>query len=112
MRAALFVILILLSGCQTSEQTAARKAHIDAAEDSQCRSWGAKPGTSDYLHCRENLNAQDAARRQAALAFLASRQTPMPQPYYIPTPTTAYPVRRPMSCNSMVMGSNVSTNCY
>ncbi len=115
MRAIFIVLLATLASCQTPERTAARKARVDAAEDSQCKSWGAKPGTPDYLHCRENLNAQDNARRQAALAFLASRQTPMPQPYYLPVPTvpnSTYTVPRHTSCNSMVIGSGISTNCY
>ena len=48
MRARDFAVLLLslpLLACQTPEE-------IAAADDSQCRSYGAKPGSDAYVNCR------------------------------------------------------------
>lgn len=56
------------------EELASRKAKRDAADDAQCRGYGAKLGTPEYVQCRVSL----ANQRSAASAGTASsgpRQT-------------------------------------
>lgn len=103
-------VLLALAGCQ-ADQTAQRE-NFDKVQDQQCRSFGAKPGSSDYIHCRETLLGQaqqrDLQRRQVAAAYFARR--PPLAPYQM---TTTYaPVRRPLNCNSIQTGNFTSTNCY
>lgn len=62
--AAVFACL-LLSGCAEYEarQRAEEQAAFDArerAEDGQCRSYGAEPGTPVYVQCRMNISNQRA----------------------------------------------------
>jgi hypothetical protein len=54
------------------------RAATDKFQDKQCRSWGAKHGSTDYIHCRETLYSQDAQQKQTA-AILSGRQ-PVRQP--------------------------------
>src|SRR5580692_4136177 len=54
----------LLSGCMTSED---RAAAVIAADDDQCRSYGAQPWTPAYVRCRLAISE----RRQESAAFLA-----------------------------------------
>jgi hypothetical protein len=48
MRASILLAL-LLAGCQTTEERI-------ASDDSQCRSYGTKPGDQAYIQCRMNLD--------------------------------------------------------
>jgi hypothetical protein len=63
--ATMTVLALALSGCMTAEQRA-------AADDSYCRSIGARPGTPIYVECRlrrdEQVQADARSRRIAAAA--------------------------------------------
>jgi hypothetical protein len=67
--------LLLLGGCASREQIAARqaaaRAAINAEDDGKCRSFGALPGSSAYLQCRMTL---DQTRTQMEAAQEAQRQ--------------------------------------
>ena len=70
------LLLISATGCASDKDPMAKqRAESDKIQDEQCKSWGAKPGTSDYLHCREKLYSQDAQQRQTA-AILMNKQAP------------------------------------
>jgi hypothetical protein len=63
---------LALSGCVTAEEMAAQraefKAQVATADDSECRSYGAEPGTPVYVQCRmtkDQQRAQEAAASQA-----------------------------------------------
>jgi hypothetical protein len=43
------LLALLLAGCQTTEDRL-------AADDSQCRSYGTKPGDPAYVQCRTNID--------------------------------------------------------
>jgi hypothetical protein len=46
----LVLLALLLAGCQTTEE------RIAADDDTQCRSYGTKPGDAAYIQCRTNLD--------------------------------------------------------
>jgi hypothetical protein len=46
----------LLSGCAT-------RAELAAADDEQCRTYGAQPGTSAYVGCRTQLDSGRTIKR-------------------------------------------------
>jgi hypothetical protein len=58
----LLPILLFYSGCADPRQEALQQAqmreNITAGEDSTCRSYGLKYGTSEYATCRQNLALQ------------------------------------------------------
>jgi hypothetical protein len=59
---------LALSGCATPEELAAARAQVAAADDSQCRSYGAEKGTPDYIQCRmvkDQQHDHEAAAAQA-----------------------------------------------
>jgi hypothetical protein len=56
----LLVLPLALSGCATPEELAARRAQVAAADDSECRSYGAEQGTPVYVQCRMLKNQQRA----------------------------------------------------
>jgi hypothetical protein len=63
---------LTLSGCLTAEELAAQraefKAQVAAADDSECRSYGAEQGTPVYVECRmikDERRAQETAAAQA-----------------------------------------------
>jgi hypothetical protein len=62
----------ILSACVTAEDMAANN---DTANDSECRSYGVKPGSHDYYQCRmiknEQLRRQDAAFYRANNELIA-----------------------------------------
>jgi hypothetical protein len=58
----IIAILLLLTGCMSSEE---RMAANNAKDDQACLSYGAKPGTDAYVTCRAQL---EGARRQADAA--------------------------------------------
>jgi hypothetical protein len=56
-----------LSGCATPEELAAQRAQVAAADDSECRSYGAEQGTPVYVQCRmlkDQQRAQEERERQ------------------------------------------------
>lgn len=75
---------LALAGCKTTEQLAAE-------DHAQCVGMGAKPGGEGYFICRSWLAQQRAADKQAAAAFLLSRQAQT-------MPTPAAPVQKPVTC--------------
>jgi hypothetical protein len=56
---------LALSGCMTTEQRAELKAQVAAADDSECRSYGADKGTPAYVECR-TVKGQQHAQAEAA----------------------------------------------
>lgn len=65
-------LALLLSGCSAFEP--APPPDYNAIDDSQCRSFGAKPGTDIYTNCRMQLASQRegemAQRRTLATQYL------------------------------------------
>ena len=58
---------LALTGCSTPEELAAQRARVAAADDSQCRSYGAEQGTPLYVQCRmvkDQQRAQEAAAEE------------------------------------------------
>jgi hypothetical protein len=49
-------IVLLLGGCQTTEE----RLRAAAADDTQCQSYGIKPGEPEYAQCRTNLEISRA----------------------------------------------------
>lgn len=103
------VIVLAVAGCQTDQPTLEqRRAAADAQQDQKCRSFGAKPGTSDYIRCRETLYSQamteEAQRRNVAAGMMFRRQQSSP----------AYQMNtlRPVNCTSMRNGVMINTTCY
>ncbi|MNF45706.1 hypothetical protein D3C85_1034540 [compost metagenome] len=76
--------MALLMGCvnkqQEQQEIEAGKAQQAVADDTQCQSYGAKPGSDAYVGCRMQLDAQRAqageVRRQHALQMLLNGQQP------------------------------------
>ena len=63
--AAILAVLVTLAGC--AQYDAARQANLKAAaqarvaaDDANCRSSGAQPGSPDYDDCRKRLDNQHA----------------------------------------------------
>jgi hypothetical protein len=64
---------LALSGCATPEELAAQRARIAAVDDSECRSYGAEPGTPVYVQCRMLKDQQRAqAERESDRQFNCS----------------------------------------
>ena len=58
------LLLLMLGGCQTLEESrAAQRAAAQAQDDQKCQGFGARPGTDAYVNCRAQL---DSARTNAA----------------------------------------------
>ncbi len=60
---------LLLAGCgggrSVAQYEAEQRAAVDKQDDSNCRSYGAQPGSSDYVACRMNIaNNRAATQRQ------------------------------------------------
>ena len=139
LKAAICAALALaLAGCLTTEERAQQQAQQMAAlraqwqkiDDGKCRSWGAQPGTQQYLDCMEKLStartgalaqiesanaqaaAQQSAARSAALIQAGTRMMapPPPAPVIMPAPAPLLPP--PIHCTSVGMGNTVNTNCY
>lgn len=60
----LIIVGTFLGGCATSADRA-------AADDEKCRSYGAKPGSPDYVQCRTQL---DAARTNSSAIIATGRR--------------------------------------
>jgi outer membrane biogenesis lipoprotein LolB len=83
MRIVLVVVaLTALAGCadqaQQRQQAQAQAAAIAANEDTQCRSYGAQPGSPAYIQCRMNFSNQraqvDANDRAIAMQYLLNNR--------------------------------------
>lgn len=46
-------------------------AQIDAKQDAMCVRWGARRGSSDYIHCRATLASQQARDDDSAATGVA-----------------------------------------
>ena len=62
---ALLILSVLATACQTPEE-------IAADDDSQCRSYGAKPGSDAYVNCRV---AQQKIRSDENIASASGNTT-------------------------------------
>lgn len=112
---------LLLSGCVSTEEAAARRAaEAQAARSSRearCSSFGYQRGTPDYSHCLESMYVQDQqaaaaeaandeARRERIGRSLrqagAALQAASPPP---PSPAVVH-------CNTMPMGPGTTTTCF
>src|SRR5438105_2126961 len=99
--------MALLVGCETQQQKQQEidmaKAQQGAADDAQCQSYGAQPGSDAYVGCRVQLDAQrDQAgevRRQRALQMLMNGQQPQ-KVYQMPGQT---------NCTSTTYGQTTNT---
>ena len=56
MALAALAILLLLAGCQTTEE----RLRAGTADDAQCQSYGMKPSEPTYVQCRTNLEISRA----------------------------------------------------
>lgn len=102
--------MALLMGCvnkhQKQQEIEAAKAQQAVADDTQCQSYGAKPGSDAYVGCRmqlDSLRAQGGeVRRQRALKILINGQQPQ-KVYQMPGQT---------NCTSTTYGQTTNTNCH
>jgi hypothetical protein len=76
MIAALLAVATLGAGCQTLEERRAAEAAADAAD---CRSFGARPGTPEYVRCRTELRRVRAEAERPVVV-----QTIRPAPVFGP----------------------------
>ena len=75
-------LALLVGGC------AQMRAKLDAADDAQCRSYGAEYGSNAYVYCRQSIADQRIQASQQAfanmtttgLAIAATATPPSPQP--------------------------------
>jgi hypothetical protein len=80
-----FISLLLLSACASDRDIAAEQAairqQVNMNEDSTCRSYGLKYGTTEYANCRQNQASQrsqqdfidDQMRRQMMMQMMMRR---------------------------------------
>jgi hypothetical protein len=54
----------VLAGCQTIEE---RRAAEEARDDADCRSYGARRGTPDYIRCRTELRRVRAEKERTVV---------------------------------------------
>jgi hypothetical protein len=95
---AVFIGFFLLSGCASRQE-------IAAADDNDCASYGAQPGSQAYFQCRMMKDQQhnaDAARRSAAIQNSLSDMSTN-----IRAPSTGNSQR----CVSRQVGTQVVTDC-
>jgi hypothetical protein len=110
--------VVLLTGCASREEIAAKKAAAEqaaqASRETRCTSFGYKSGTPDYSKCLQSMYVQDQqmaaaaeARRQARLndAATSLQQAGAALQGISPPPQ---PVIR---CNTMPMGPGTTTTC-
>lgn len=84
-------LLLLVAGCQTSEELA-------TADDQQCRSYGAAPGSDAYIQCRMTIANQREADRRAYSRAIVAAQLSRPTP-------------QPRQCTTIRVGSTLQTTC-
>lgn len=65
---AVSAVALALTACASEQerqaQAQAQAAAMQANDDAQCRSYGAVPGSPEYIQCRMNIDNQRAAMRQ------------------------------------------------
>jgi hypothetical protein len=107
MRALIVLALSVQLAC-CAEYQAEQAAQASMADDAQCASYGARPGSDAYVQCRMNLDNQRGANRRAAVgAFLeAQRQNNAQQ-----APVYQMPTNRQTNCTSVINGQIVNTTC-
>lgn len=106
--------VLALSGCMSDQQKLAKaqeaKAQQASADDAQCRSYGAAPGSDLYVNCRMQLDSRrtqaDEARRQMAIRMLMNNKQQPAQPYSV------QPVPAQVNCTSTTYGQTTNTNCH
>jgi uncharacterized membrane protein len=59
-----------LAGCASSETSAQATFRAD---DAKCKSYGAEPGTDDYVRCRLAIDLQKANAERAAVLLTRRR---------------------------------------
>ena len=101
--------MLALSACSTLSGPSAEQ--LAASDDSQCVSYGFKPGTDAYGNCRLQLDQGRQERRTAVAAAILSHPYVPPPVYQVPMPVHTAPPR-PVTCNSTGFGNMVTTNCY
>jgi hypothetical protein len=109
---ALLPIVILLSGCVSDKERAAQQRalaqQINRRDDDQCRSYGATPGTDQYIKCRmmiaQQRDAADAQRNAAVMQYLLANK---PTPYQIPVA----PASPNLNCTTSRVGDQAYTHC-
>jgi hypothetical protein len=75
-----------------------------ASDDEKCQSYGLGFGTPAYAECRQNFEAQRAARFNAGAALLMQQNRPAPS-----APLTPYVMPQPLNTNCVKNGP--FTNC-
>lgn len=100
--AVLSVGVAALAGCNTGPATAEQAASMQ----SQCQTYGFKPGTSAFANCLMQLDqtriADATAKRRAMGEALSEIGRSQQQQTY----------RQPVTCNTMRTGHMMTTNCY
>jgi hypothetical protein len=90
------ISLLLLGGCQTAaERMAAIQARNADADDRQCQSFGARPGTDAYISCRTQL---EVGRRNEPPPPAAPVVVQAPA---APTTTSCLRTGTMVTCNTM-----------
>jgi hypothetical protein len=68
------------AGYSQQQQAQAQTAAVAANDDAQCKSYGAVPGSQDYIQCRMNRDNQRAQMRAAVASQLVGQMmAPPPQ---------------------------------
>ncbi|MGL4727283.1 MAG: hypothetical protein ACRCWO_00875 [Bosea sp. (in: a-proteobacteria)] len=82
-----------LAGCISVEE---RRAMIDAQDDADCRSYGARPGTPAYIKCRTDVRQARAAESEARRPVVVAAPVVV-DPFWGPFggPVIGGPVLRP-----------------
>ena len=76
-------LLATLAGCMTAQEREAQlQAKLAAQDDASCKSYGAQPGTSQYMTCRTSLQSA----RLSAPKINVEAPAPAYQPYRDPPP--------------------------
>lgn len=84
------LVLVLLAGCATPEQRAAREAKYIAELENRCAKVGFKPDTDAMAQCKLNLMTADRANETARAGVAAqnvsnmqnaTKPAPVPPPY-------------------------------
>lgn len=98
-----------LSGCVSAQQ-------LGAQDDAKCQSWGAKPYSDVYVHCREHLNELRAYQNAQARAAFAAALANTGQMYQQRAAQAAAAAQAPpmQTCHTILdPGTNTATtHCY
>ena len=92
---AMLALTILLPGCAQQ---------IAENDDATCQSYGAQPGSSAYMNCRQHI--ADMRQQMVAQAIHNMRVQPAPV-YYAPPPQMSMTT----NCTTNRIGNTLYTNC-